>query len=122
MIFSETKQDLINTMRKVMFSETCYEWEEARYRGDAEIAKHNYLVHETQDKTLTDQEFEDLSNNYKRQIVNGPDTPKRENLVQRIEERKRKKDESEKKDMKERRQKRLEEQRRKKKEEGNLKT
>ena len=26
-------------------------------------------------KTLTDQEFEDLSNNYQRQIINGPDTP-----------------------------------------------
>ena len=106
----------------VHICETCYEWEETSYRGDAEIAKHNYLVHETQDKTLTDQEFEDLSNNYEREIVNGPDTPKRENLVQRIEERKRKKDESEKKDMKERRQKRLEEQRRKEEEEGNLKT
>ena len=60
----------------VHICETCYEWEETRYRGDAEIAKHNYLVHETQDKTLTDQEFEDLSNNYQRQIINGPDTPK----------------------------------------------
>ena len=80
------------------------------------------LVHETQNKTLTDQEFEDLSNNYERQIINGPDTPKWYNLVQRMEERKRKKDESEKKDMKERRQKRLEEQRRKEEEEAKLKT
>ena len=32
--------------------ETCYEWEKTSYRGDAEIAKHIYLVHETQDKTL----------------------------------------------------------------------
>ena len=46
-----------------------------------------------------DQEFEDLSKNYQRQIINGPDTPKRDDLVQKMEERKKKKDESEKKDM-----------------------
>ena len=44
----------------VHICEICYEWEETSYRGDA--AKHNYLVHKTQNKTLTDQEFEDLSN------------------------------------------------------------
>ena len=29
---------------QVHISVTCYEWEETRYRGDAEIAKHNYLI------------------------------------------------------------------------------
>ena len=74
-----------------------------------------------QNKTLTDQEFEDLSSEYERQIRNGPNTPKQENLVQRMEERKRKKIESEKKDLKERKQKRMQDQRRKEEEEGHLK-
>ena len=63
--------------------EICYEWEEKSFRGDAEITKHNNLIHETQDKTLTDQEFEDISLDYHRQIINGPNTPKRENLVKK---------------------------------------
>ena len=34
------------------------------------IAKHNYLLHKTQDKILTEQEFEDIPQEYERQIIN----------------------------------------------------
>ena len=70
-------------------------------------------MHETQDKTLPDQELKDISLNHQRQIINGPDTPKQDNLVTGKAEIKRKKDESEMNDLQERRQKRLEEQKKK---------
>ena len=50
-IFSETKQDLLSTMRKVMFTyvKLVMNGKKTMYRGDAAIAKHKYLVHETRD-------------------------------------------------------------------------
>ena len=47
------------------------------YRGDTEIAKHKQLIHDTYDITLTEQEFENFTEEYDRQIMNGPGTPKR---------------------------------------------
>ena len=61
----------------------CNEWDDREFRGDADIAKHNFFIYETQDNKLTDKEFEDITQNYpdiQRQNTNGPDTPKRENF------------------------------------------
>ena len=56
------------------------------------IAKHNYLLHKTQDKILTEQEFEDIPQEYERQIINGPNSSKQENFIKRKEERKKEKE------------------------------
>ena len=109
--------------------EICKEWDDSFvYRGDAEIAKHKQLIHDTYDITLTEQEFENLTEEYDRQIMNGPDTPKRDDLLKKkeikekkeYEERERVREEAKKK-AEENRLKRIEE-RRKKKEEENLNT
>ena len=81
---------------QVYICKICYEWEEISFRGVAEMAKHIFLIHEIRDETLPDQEFEDMSLDHQRQIINGLNNPKRVNLVKRKEEIKRKKDESEK--------------------------
>ena len=104
----------------VYICEICNEWDDREFRGDAEIAKHNFLIHETQDNTLTDKEFEDITQNYpdiQRQITNGPDTPKRENFFKLLKDKKLKRQEAEKKDLQERREKRKEEEKRRMEEE-----
>ena len=43
----------------------CKEWDGSYiYRGDSEIAKHNLLIHENRDNTLTGKEFKELSEEY----------------------------------------------------------
>ena len=61
-----------------------------------EIQKqHNLLIHENRDNTLTDKEFEELSEEYERQISYGPDTPKRYSWHKKKQEEKEKKEEKE---------------------------
>ena len=98
--------------------EICKEWDDGFvYRGEAEFAKHNHFIHETHDKTLTDKEYEELTENYARQINNGPETPKRENWFKRNKEKEKRDNEERKRVTAEERKKVREEQEKKKKKE-----
>ena len=69
----------------------CKEWDDNYiYRGDAEIARNIELIHKNYDITLTDKEFEDLTGEYDRQLMNGPNTPKRDDLPKKKEKQEKK--------------------------------
>ena len=103
--------------------EICIEWDNSFvYKGDAVIAKHIQLIHKNCDITLTDKEFEEITEEHDRQIMNDPDIPRRDKKDKkektRSEEREQEREKEEKK-AEEMRLKRIEE-RRKKQEEDNL--
>ena len=60
------------------------------YRGKAEFSRHQQLVHADIDRTLTDEELKNLNEKEREEVENGPETPKRENLLNRIQEEKKK--------------------------------
>ena len=41
------------------------------------------MIHENEDKTLTYKECHDLTEDYEIQMLNGPEIPKRENMLER---------------------------------------
>ena len=61
------------------------------YRGDAEIVRHNLLVNENRDRTLTDGEFANLCREDHREIEHGPETPIKLDLAKRYQEQRKKK-------------------------------
>ena len=49
----------------------CKDWDDNYlYRWGEEITRHNELIHKNYDITLTDKEFEDLTEEYEGQIIN----------------------------------------------------
>ena len=75
----------------VFICDICKEWDdEMEYRGEAELSRHQQLVHADIDRTLTDEELKNLNAKDREEVENGPETPQCENLLNRIPEEKEK--------------------------------
>ena len=101
----------------VFICEICKEWDGGiEYRGEDEFARHNQFIHADCDKTLKDEEFSLMITVQREEIEYGPETPRREDLLNKIKEEEKKKQEEERR-QKEEEKTRREEERRKKEEE-----
>ena len=60
------------------------------YIGEAKFSRHQQLVHADIDRTLTDEELKNLNEKEREEVESGPGTPQCENLLNRIQEEKKK--------------------------------